>query len=338
MDALRTISVSRSGYWSRGPASPPRSRVARLGIGADTAIFSLMDAVMWRMLPVRDPQTLLVVGRTPARGFPSGVTYPIFRAMRENSSMADLASSTPRRSTSALMARLNRVCRARLVMGNYFSLLLPGGPSGAPSVRMMTRWHGHPVAMLSHGYWERRFGRDPDVVGRTIRSPARCSLSSASRRRSSSVRSRHGARPVRAADDAAHGMPAYEESPREPDCQLRPGSGPGAHEDGIHSRAGGSDARRRRSAQEPPPAAWRADAKGGPPPPRVAMSLRHSVRLAASILAAAVRPARHRGPRAVTACANTGGPAAGAWRRPDDRNTPCASRSAPAATASSVSC
>ena len=60
-----------------------------LGIGANTAIFSLMDAVMWRMLPVKDPQTLLVVGRQRPDGFQPGFTYPLFRAMRENSSMAD---------------------------------------------------------------------------------------------------------------------------------------------------------------------------------------------------------------------------------------------------------
>ena len=141
-----------------------------LGIGANTAIFSLMDAVMWRMLPVKDPQTLLVVGRQRPEDFQPGFTYPLFRAMRENSSMADLAGYTTAPINVSVDGPPEPSVQGQLVSGNYFSLL------GVPAVLGRTIGpdddqvaNGQAVAMLSHGYWERRFGRDPEVVGGTIR-------------------------------------------------------------------------------------------------------------------------------------------------------------------------
>src|SRR5438046_9319317 len=54
-----------------------------LGIGANTAIFSLIDAVMWRMLPVKDPAGLWVIG--------DGMTFQQYRTMRDGNQVADLA-------------------------------------------------------------------------------------------------------------------------------------------------------------------------------------------------------------------------------------------------------
>src|SRR5213594_1815836 len=68
-----------------------------LGIGANTAIFSLIDAVMWRMLPVKEPRSLLLVGRTHNGNFQSGFTYQQFRAMREDTQVADLGGYSPQR-------------------------------------------------------------------------------------------------------------------------------------------------------------------------------------------------------------------------------------------------
>src|SRR5229473_991812 len=55
-----------------------------LGIGANTAIFSLIDAVMWRMLPVKDPAGLWVIG--------DGATFQQYRTMRDDNQIADLAA------------------------------------------------------------------------------------------------------------------------------------------------------------------------------------------------------------------------------------------------------
>ena len=62
-----------------------------LGIGANTAIFSLIDTVTWRMLPVNDPQSLWIIG--------SGSTYQQYRMMRDHNQVADLAAYSPLLST-----------------------------------------------------------------------------------------------------------------------------------------------------------------------------------------------------------------------------------------------
>ena len=64
-----------------------------LGIGANTAIFTLMDAVMWRMLPVKDPKGLLVAGRQQGGTVQPGFTYPQC-LIRDNSSVASVAGYT----------------------------------------------------------------------------------------------------------------------------------------------------------------------------------------------------------------------------------------------------
>jgi putative ABC transport system permease protein len=62
-----------------------------LGIGANTAIFSLMEAVMWRMLPVRNPETLLVVARQQGANISPGFTYNQYRELRDGNAAVELA-------------------------------------------------------------------------------------------------------------------------------------------------------------------------------------------------------------------------------------------------------
>lgn len=69
-----------------------------LGIGANTAIYSLMDALMWRILPVKDPQSLTVVTHGQGSDFTGGFTYRQYRMMREhNRSLAGLEAFSPAR-------------------------------------------------------------------------------------------------------------------------------------------------------------------------------------------------------------------------------------------------
>ncbi len=140
-----------------------------LGIGANTAVFTLMDAVMWRMLPVDDPQSLLVVGRTED-GIPqSGFTYAQFRAMRENTQAGEFAGYGPQRVGISIDGNPEPAADAHLVSGNYFSLLGVHAIAGRTITGDDDRVpNGHPVAMISHRYWTTRFGRDPAAVGKTI--------------------------------------------------------------------------------------------------------------------------------------------------------------------------
>ncbi len=141
-----------------------------LGIGANTAIFTLMDAVMWRMLPVKDPEGLLVAGRQQRNSVQTGFTYSQYRLIRDNNSVADLAGYTIAPINVSVDGPPEPSIQGQLVSGGYFSLLgvspVIGRAIGPDDDRVP---NGHPVAMLSHGYWNRRFARDPLVIGRTIR-------------------------------------------------------------------------------------------------------------------------------------------------------------------------
>jgi predicted permease len=141
-----------------------------LGIGANTAIFTLLDAVLWRMLPIANPETLLAVGRQEGSAILPGFTYGDYRLIRDNNSMADLAGYTTAPINVSVDGPPEPSVQGQLVSGSYFTLLgvrpVIGRVLGADDDVVP---NGHPVAMLSHGYWERRFARDTAVVGRIIR-------------------------------------------------------------------------------------------------------------------------------------------------------------------------
>jgi predicted permease len=152
-----------------------------LGIGANTAIFSVIDALLLRDLPVKAPRELMLFGNGRASGidddFPNGETLlfsePFFRGIRANNSVfTDVAAEESM--MNAVHARFSSSAdperaRVRVVSGNYFALLGVGAAAG----RMLTgeddRKHGgHPVAVMSHAFWERRFAADPEAIGKTF--------------------------------------------------------------------------------------------------------------------------------------------------------------------------
>jgi predicted permease len=142
-----------------------------LGIGANTAIFSLIDAVMWRMLPIKDPAGLLVVGRQQGDDIGTGFAYSQYRLLRDSAApLATVAGYATAPINVSVDGPPEASLQGQLVSGNYFSLLgvapVIGRAIGPDDDRVP---NGHPVAVLSDGYWQRRFARDPSVVGRTIR-------------------------------------------------------------------------------------------------------------------------------------------------------------------------
>ncbi|MGA3201617.1 MAG: ABC transporter permease [Bryobacteraceae bacterium] len=140
-----------------------------LGIGANTAIFSLIDAVMWRMLPVKNPETLLAVVRSRSGKVQNGFTYKEYKALREYGQMAELTAYSPTRLNVSVDGSLEPTIDGQMIAGNYFSLLGVNAIAGrAIDLEDDRVPNGHPVAMISHGYWRRRFGLDPTTIGRTI--------------------------------------------------------------------------------------------------------------------------------------------------------------------------
>ena len=142
-----------------------------LGIGANTAVFSLFHTLILRMLPVRDPAALLSVYKTG--GWGKGITsYPVYLTLRRRKDLfQDVAARTgvqKVRFQAAGGAGVELVNR-ELVSGNYFALLgIRPGLGRLFNDRDNRVPQGHPLVVLSYEFWRNRFGGDPDILGRTL--------------------------------------------------------------------------------------------------------------------------------------------------------------------------
>ncbi|MBV9887695.1 MAG: ABC transporter permease [Acidobacteria bacterium] len=148
-----------------------------LGIGANTAIFSLMDQVLLRRLPVRNPSELVVVhnpgpktGRVSSDGDDSeSFSYPMYKGLRDGA--ANVIGLLARSSSDASLASQGQTERGRLelVTGNYFDVL-----GVTPAIGRVFNQQddkspgGDQLAVLSYNYWTRHFGADPNVLNKTI--------------------------------------------------------------------------------------------------------------------------------------------------------------------------
>jgi predicted permease len=145
-----------------------------LGIGANTAIFSLTDQVLLRYLPVSRPDRLVLLdGPGPFQGRTyneATFSYPMYRDFRDRNTVLDgLLACFPTPLTMLAGAQAERV-EGELVSGNYFQVLGVAAAIGRVlSPADDATPGGHPVAVLSHNFWIRRFGGDPLVLNRTIR-------------------------------------------------------------------------------------------------------------------------------------------------------------------------
>jgi predicted permease len=148
-----------------------------LGIGATTAMFSMIDRVLLRALPVKEPdRVVFIYSPGPLSGsissFESGgapFSYPMFREMQaQQTAFASLAGSAP---VSVSLAYHGDASTGQglLVSGNYFETL--GVP---PALGRVFDEHddrtpgGHPLVVLSNAYWVSRFGADPGVLNQLL--------------------------------------------------------------------------------------------------------------------------------------------------------------------------
>jgi len=143
------------------------------GMGANAAIFSLMDQVLLRTLPVRDPSQLVFLdGPGAFRGATHNnmtFSYPMYTDFRDrNEVFSGLLGRFPTAVTVVWQGRSERAS-GDLVSGNYFDVLGVRPVIGRLLNAADDKTPGaHPVAVLSHGYWQRRFGGDPSVLGQTL--------------------------------------------------------------------------------------------------------------------------------------------------------------------------
>src|SRR5215471_2808947 len=143
------------------------------GIGANTAIFSLMDQVLLELLPVKHPEQLvLVVERGIRFGNSWGdndISYPMYRDFRDgNQVFSGMFCRFPTSMSLGCGDRTERVS-AELVSGSYFPVLGVTAIIGRTLTPDDDRVPGgHPVAMLSYSFWQSRFSSDPSIVGNQI--------------------------------------------------------------------------------------------------------------------------------------------------------------------------
>jgi putative ABC transport system permease protein len=140
-----------------------------IGIGANTALFTLIDTVMWKLLPVRDPETLLALGQQYRTRLSNGFTYQQYELIRDHTQVMDLAAYSGVRLNVTIDGTIEPTVNGALVTGDYFPLLGVRPAVGRVFAREDDRVPaGHPVVVLSDQCWKRRFGGDPAVLGKQI--------------------------------------------------------------------------------------------------------------------------------------------------------------------------
>jgi putative ABC transport system permease protein len=148
-----------------------------LGIGANTAIFSLMNQILLRELPVKNPDELVILRSPgPQSGHVSSdgdsaesFSYPMYKGLRNNNSV--FSGILARYTFAASVASHGQTDRAsgELVSGNYFDVLGVQPAVGRVFSQEDDRVPGaQPVVVLSNSYWKRRFGGDPSVLNKVL--------------------------------------------------------------------------------------------------------------------------------------------------------------------------
>jgi predicted permease len=152
-----------------------------LGIGANTAIFSLLDAVLIKSLPVHEPNQLVLFGKGKDMGMTMGFpdqswdlfSYPFYRQVQQRSDVfsgvAGLLSITWNVHGFVNSSSDIEKLEVQLVSGSYFPVLGVNAGLG----RVLTEADdqtqgGHPVAVVSYAWWQQRLGGDPAVLGKPI--------------------------------------------------------------------------------------------------------------------------------------------------------------------------
>jgi ABC-type antimicrobial peptide transport system permease subunit len=136
-----------------------------LGIGANTAIFSLLDAVLLRSLPVRNPEQLVIFAHRSDKAPSTGANYPLFETLRQHSkSFSDVIAFWPIEFRLRSGAEFE-MTEGQYITTNYFSSL---GVQPIAGRVFSDADFDENVIVISYGLWQRAFGGSPDAVGKTI--------------------------------------------------------------------------------------------------------------------------------------------------------------------------
>ena len=146
-----------------------------LGIGANTAIFSLVDGIWLRPLPIADPSHLVAIksvknhAAADSEGTESGSSYAEFSGVRERVPAFSDVAAADRRGMALQTADGLQLLLAEVVSDNYFTFMGVRPEIGRlPGESELHRIQS-PIVVLSHGTWKRIFGGNPGVIGQTIK-------------------------------------------------------------------------------------------------------------------------------------------------------------------------
>jgi predicted permease len=143
------------------------------GIGANTAIFTLTDQILVRMLPVKNPGQLVLltaVGRHYGsnQGW-NRISYPMYQDFRDHAGPFSAIFCFRESEMSLNYAGRTERVSGELVSGNYFPVLGLNAAIGRLFTADDDKFQGsHPVAVLSYGYWQSRFAGNPGVIGQKL--------------------------------------------------------------------------------------------------------------------------------------------------------------------------
>ncbi len=141
-----------------------------LGIGANAAIYQVLDAVVFRSLPVHDPASLVQI-QLLENNLPVHVSYPLYRQLAAGQQAFDelfAISDFPLRQAVLRGRGSARPLRGSIVTGNYFHALGVSARSGRVFTEDDDRPAAPPVIVLSDAFWSREFDRNPAAIGQVL--------------------------------------------------------------------------------------------------------------------------------------------------------------------------
>jgi len=144
-----------------------------LGVGANTAIFTLINQLILQPLRVKHPEQLVMLaGRGEHYGGnwgPDRISYPMYQEIRDKNEVFSGMFCTFPATVSASFEGRTELIGVDFVSGNYFPVLGVGAAVGRVFSASDDLYRGgHPLAVLSHGYWRTRFAADPGIIGKAI--------------------------------------------------------------------------------------------------------------------------------------------------------------------------
>ena len=144
-----------------------------LGIGANTAMFTMLDQILLRKLPVKNPQQLVALrmrGRHYGNNWgANAISYPMYKDFAAHNEVFSGMFCRFPYTVSLSYEGKAELTRIELVSGTYFDVLGVTTVIGRPITPDDDRIpNGHPIVVLTYDFWKQRFGGDPEIIGKTL--------------------------------------------------------------------------------------------------------------------------------------------------------------------------